>query len=445
MRITLTAAGTLDGTGDAAYVWAPATWVEVGDVGPQDEGDWWRLSTFEPSDLDIRLPAGDVIDPPWPRADGALLTDADVTGQTALVTADSRRLEVSELYEHHDQTHTGLTTLATFGYEFKTGNLTPDAGDVAAPAPIGATGTYYIKPLSDADKALIKDIIIAHKAVRFVVDAARYLEFKPAGQPAELFGRLQGSYPASTRKVVGTALANETEVSVAVESNIAARDEFADVAFSGDAADVAVDASGFDGNLADTDTDVQKVAQKVDDLTIPDSSWRGTWVASADPGYKVGDRVERSDELYTCKTANNDATFTASKWWHTTDAAQYGYYDSTAQSVSGNVSVTDTDSVPIADVNESGIIATENISGFGKVYKTAALKSLALTATFNATQGVAWRLRYSDVKPTASSDAKSYGTQVEQFDSNQTKTTRSSTRRRIATGGTRSPVAGAAR
>ena len=84
------------------------------------------------------------------------------------------------------------------------------------------------------------------------------------------------------------------------------------------------------------------------------------------------------------------------------------------------MSVNDTDSIPIADVNEDGVIATEDISGFGKVYKTAALKSLALTATFNATQGVAWRLRYSDTKPAASDDAKSFGTQVQQFDSNTT-------------------------
>ena len=86
--------------------------------------------------------------------------------------------------------------------------------------------------------------------------------------------------------------------------------------------------------------------------------------------------------------------------------------------VSGNIAVNDTDSIPIGDINEDGVVATETITDFGKVYKTAALKQLTITGEFNATQGVAWRLRYSDTAPTGSSDAKSFGTQVEQFDSN---------------------------
>ena len=80
--------------------------------------------------------------------------------------------------------------------------------------------------------------------------------------------------------------------------------------------------------------------------------------------------------------------------------------------------VQDTNAIQASNLNQSGVISTENISGFGRVYKTSALKSLIFVYTFNATQGVAFQIRYSDTAPTGSSDAKSFGTQCSQGNAN---------------------------
>ena len=90
--------------------------------------------------------------------------------------------------------------------------------------------------------------------------------------------------------------------------------------------------------------------------------------------------------------------------------------------ITGNVTVQDTDAIPMPSINFPGGLVSEDITNFGTVYKSGSLSNLTFVAEFNATQGVAWRCRYSDTKPTASSDAKNYGTQIVQFESN-TETT----------------------
>ena len=77
LAITITSAGTLVGTGDAAYVWATATWVETGDIADvQDFGDYFRLGEHEPTQLQIEIPATDVLGAPWLRVDGSNATQA---------------------------------------------------------------------------------------------------------------------------------------------------------------------------------------------------------------------------------------------------------------------------------------------------------------------------------------------------------------------------------
>ena len=230
--MTLTSGGTKVGSGDGGYIWCLATWDEVNDIPDVvDVGNYMRVSLEEPSELDIRLPASDILEPPWLAPTGTTKTDSDISTDTKLMVSDGDDVELGEIYEHHDQFHTGLTSLD--GYEYKTGTSTPDAGDVALPAPGqgSQTGSYYIKPLNDADKALIKNILIAHKEVRFQVSATNYIKFEPSGTPAEIFGRLTGSFPVDTYEVVGTALTNNQAVSVEIQGNIAARGEFTDISF----------------------------------------------------------------------------------------------------------------------------------------------------------------------------------------------------------------------
>ena len=246
VRITLTGAGTLVGTGDAAYVWAPASWVEVGDVGPVDEGNWWRLSEFAPSDLDLRIPAADVVDPPWVKPSGTELTDAILSNDDKVLMSDGDEAELGEIVEWHDQNHTGATTLA--GYEFSTS--TPNAaGEVQVTAPVGNNpGSYSIQAEDDDDKALLKAIIIANKRVRVKVSATRYVEFKAGGAPADLFGRLSGNFAASTYRTLGAALTDGQTVGVEVHSNIPARDELPDQAYSDESPNIA-GAGGTDGQV----------------------------------------------------------------------------------------------------------------------------------------------------------------------------------------------------
>ena len=289
---TLLGAPVVKDTGNARYYLAQISLDEVEDISNvTQDGDYMRITDYEPTDIDIRIPVKDVIGAL--SGDGTELDDSTLTGDTELITSEDNKVKVSEIYEHHDQNHTGLTNLT--GYTFKTGTSTPNAGDVAAPAPSGGsqTGVYYIKPLSDDDKALIKNTILADKRVRFQVSATRYIEFKPNSTPGELSGRLFGNFSAASYIAVGTALTNNTAVGVEIESNIPGRDEFSDVAFTGKAEDVSVDASGFDGNLASTDNTVQKVAQKVDDLNISGGGGGGGDVTGIDAG--TGIRIDDGD------------------------------------------------------------------------------------------------------------------------------------------------------
>ena len=81
--------------------------------------------------------------------------------------------------------------------------------------------------------------------------------------------------------------------------------------------------------------------------------------------------------------------------------------------------VLDTDAIQASTLDEAGLIETEDIANFGRVYKVSGLlKMLRFDYTFNATAGVAFQIRYSDTKPSGSSDAKSDGTQCSQGSGN---------------------------
>ena len=80
------------------------------------------------------------------------------------------------------------------------------------------------------------------------------------------------------------------------------------------AADIEVDASGFDGNLATTDTNVQLVAQKLDDLTVGGGG-TATPLATTNPNpvsnspqSGSGTAAARSDHQHALSIANGDVT-----------------------------------------------------------------------------------------------------------------------------------------
>ena len=200
IRITLTSAASLVGTGNAAHLWAQASWTVVGSLTPTLQSDYYRWSENVPSDLDAEFPPSVIPNAPWVAPTGTSKTDATLSVEDKLLLDTGDDVPIGELYEHHDLFHTGLAELA--GYNYVTNSSPPNAGDVYVAGPVGVnTGNYSIKPASDDDKALLKAVIRAGKRVRYAVSATRYVEFKPGGLPAELFGRIFRHHSTGQRQL----------------------------------------------------------------------------------------------------------------------------------------------------------------------------------------------------------------------------------------------------
>ena len=177
-----------------------------------------------------------------------------------------------------------------------------------------------------------------------------------------------------------------------------------------------LDGNDLDVNPGDgVEIDSDKVRVKLDGTTLSRSS----------SGLSVTNPFTDTDETKldsfpsvpsnqsTVKKYNlNVPASSGSATWTEYTGSVFGFYDSEEQSNSTNVTVSDTDAIPMPTINENGVVETESITGFGTVYKTSALKQVTWSFNLDATQGVGIRLKYSDTKPTASSDAKNYGTEV---------------------------------
>ena len=437
LKVELTGNGVETGSGDGAYIYALATFTETGNVANVTvAGDYFKISEEIPSSLQIEIPYTDILGAPWFLPTGTTKTDADISTFTKLLVSDGDDVTLGEIYEHHDQFHTGLTSLS--GYTYKTGTQTPDVGDVAYSAAIqgSQTGAYYIKPKTDADKALLKNILRAHKEVRFQVSATQYVSFEPTGLPGELSGRLFGNYAASSFQQVGAALTNAAVVSVDVESNIPARDEFSPLAFGNldeltTGTPVTADSLAFwDSSAAAlrkaTISSILDLVSSFDinALTAETSAAEADTLAVYDASASAMRKMTLSHVL-SLVDALPEQTGHAGEFLKTdgTDAdwaevSLLNFYDSGATTDNTQRSVSDTDAIQGPSLTSEGILSTEDISGFGRVYKTASLKYLHFAYTMNATQGVAFQIRYSTTKPVAASDAKTYGTQCHQANAN---------------------------
>lgn len=77
LKVELTSNGTLVGSGDGAYIYALATFTEVGNVANvQTAGDYFKISEVIPSDLQIEIPYTDILGAPWVLTDGSNVTQA---------------------------------------------------------------------------------------------------------------------------------------------------------------------------------------------------------------------------------------------------------------------------------------------------------------------------------------------------------------------------------
>ena len=203
------------------------------------------------AELRAGLPMGNLV------ADDALSTD------TQLLLKNFTYTDIGQLVEWHDEHHTGKHSIQ--GFLYNTSNGVTDAGDIN----VSADKTLVtIRPLNTAMENNIKARIVAGRRVTVRQSDTVYASGICNAGVSKLFGKLSFNFTNdSTLDNAGT-FTNNHAITLDFTSNIPARVEFSDVAFTGKAADVTVDASGFDGNLATTDTDVQKVAQKVDDLLV---------------------------------------------------------------------------------------------------------------------------------------------------------------------------------
>ena len=78
MVVTLTGDAAVSGTGNAAFIWAKATWDEVNDIPDVAVvGDYFKIERDVPSNIDLRIPASDILDGDgvWVRTNGSNVND----------------------------------------------------------------------------------------------------------------------------------------------------------------------------------------------------------------------------------------------------------------------------------------------------------------------------------------------------------------------------------
>ena len=80
MDVTLTGTPAKVGTGNSAFYWATASVDEVNDIPDVSVvGNYFQVAREEPTDLDLRIPASDVLDPPWMGIDISPIAPSDPT------------------------------------------------------------------------------------------------------------------------------------------------------------------------------------------------------------------------------------------------------------------------------------------------------------------------------------------------------------------------------
>ena len=397
VKITLTSAGTLAGTGNAAYIWATATWDEVNDLPDvADHGDYMLIAEREPSALDIELPASDILAPPWLRLSGTELTDGTVQPEDEVVFSDGDTIELTELVEWHDEHHTGSRTLA--GYRYVTTNTIPVAGDInyaASPTPPN-TGVMYIHPLNDDERGSIKAKVVVGRKIKFYLGVGNEVAAVVNSTPLDLFGKL--SFNVINVVVTGT-LTNNAAATIPIESAIPARNEIADAAFVANAPNVA----GGGGALG-------RVWAYVSSAT--NAAWTAASRVLLDSVQATRATIDRGKIFAVKSDDENDLELT--QLFDKSETESITNFDTGNQTLTGSTVCQAPDAILMPDIDDD-LIEAENISGFGTVYRLKhAASSIRITMKANPSVGVALRIRSVTTKPTASDDANSLGTQLAQ-------------------------------
>ena len=106
VKVTLTSNGTLVGTGNAAFIWATATWDEIGNIPASDVvdyGDYFAIGTEEPSEvIEELIPPLREFLPTRDRKDST-----EISTITKLLIGDFDDTELGDVVAWHDEHHTG--------------------------------------------------------------------------------------------------------------------------------------------------------------------------------------------------------------------------------------------------------------------------------------------------------------------------------------------------
>ena len=180
-------------------------------------------------------------------------------------------------------------------------------------------------------------------------------------------------------------------------------------------------------------------AQILNKPSLPTAWDRGAWTAST--SYVVGDIVSNSSNIYRCKTANSDATFTSSKWDQLNGGGeasipnmsdgyvlagnqtgdntaqpvfgftQGGAFDSGVQALTASFTSTYGDCIPLKSWSSTGNISQKTVLNGTLLKVERTLSTLDIDASFTVNAGVAIALRKSTSDPT---NAYTSGTLVNQ-------------------------------
>ena len=392
LKFTTTANPVKSGSGNTERIWLVGNLVETGDVSPSDgDGDYFKISEEIPSQLKALIPPSWIIGDPFVKKIGVGTGDTEIL-QTSLVPVRNPNgiYEDKSIAHLNDHIHPVLTAPRTLSaiYETNSSQVTAKSGKIRISQGV-TPGTYQITwGIKDNEslvgggsipKSDIEDILtLHHKFTMFT--GTKVLKGRISG-----YGGGGNSYPYQLNLInsskAGADFLDNENISIRLESALVDRDEFMNIALLANAPGANKWLAMNSGNDAVLGLDAPD--------SLPNQSGQG------------------GKQLFT------DGT---NAYWKLSSISNV--FDSGNLTVSGTETVTDTEAITGPSINETGIVTTEDIAGFGRVYKTIAALSVRFVLTYNATLGVAFRVRYSDTKPTSSSDAKNFGTQLIQFNPN---------------------------
>ena len=363
--LTLTSGGTVVGTGNSRRIYFTATLSgvtsELTDV--RDRGDYWRLGKEEPTKLRIDIPTADVLggDGRWFRVDG---TNVEQATKDA-IQGDNETVKLGA------QFRVDVTNVDYYVSFSEIGGVPT----VRVRIPWGSTPTQQAQQIS--------------------ADLARLL--KPAAwlQVGDFTMDITTNYTLAT---IGTSRTFTANYAVVGDGTVPTGSALRDAYVVGE--DVHRGQIARQGFKEESPSIGGKGGTAGQVWTRGSGDYNAGWEDSA---AGLPDQSGHNGQFLRTDGSAAD--------WAT--PSLLNEYDSQTQTDSTNyTNQADDNALVMPAINETGVVETETIASFGTVYKTNASQRLIFNYNVDATVGVAIVLRYSDTKPTAGDNARTFGTQA---------------------------------